>query len=194
MSQRDREIVNPRTGQRMRFLVTAEESDGALLRLETHNPPGPHAEPLHVHPRQETRAAVVSGSLCFVVDGHERRIGPGEEIVIPAGVPHHFSNDGDEDAVAIQEARPALRLAEFFATYFALARDGVLDEDGRPPLLVSAALGPVFAEEIRLVTPPWPLQRAAYALLAPLARLRGCHALVQGVAAPAAAAARPGAT
>jgi len=43
----------------------------------------------------------------------------------------------------------------------------------RPSLLRSALLGPAFAEEIRLVSPPWPLQRAAHALLGPIARLRG---------------------
>jgi hypothetical protein len=34
-------------------------------------------------------------------------------------------------------------------------------------------LGPQFADEIRLVTPPWPVQRVGYALLGPVARLRG---------------------
>lgn len=173
MAQAPREIENPRTGQRMRFLVTGADTDGALLRIETRNPPNGVAEPLHVHPLQETRAAVVSGRLRFLVDGEERLLGPGDEVTIPAGTPHRFWNDGDEDAVAIQEARPALRLDDFFETYFALAARGALDETGRPPLLLSALLGPRFADEIRLVAPPWPLQRAAYALLAPVARLRG---------------------
>jgi quercetin dioxygenase-like cupin family protein len=173
MTVAPREIVNPRTGQRMRFLLTGEDTGGALLRLETVNPPTGLPEPVHVHPHQETRAEMSSGTLRFVVDGAERRIGPGESITIPAGVPHHFVNDGDEDAVAIQEARPALRTAEFFITYFAMAARGELDEHGRPSLLRSALLGPRFADEIRLVTPPWPVQRLAYGLLAPRARLRG---------------------
>jgi quercetin dioxygenase-like cupin family protein len=173
MNQTQREIRNPRTGQRMRFLLSAAETDGELLRIETVNPPGGIFEPLHVHPHQETRAEVLSGTLRFVVDGRERRLGPGEAITIPAGVPHHFANDCDEDAVAVQEARPALRTAEFFETYFGMAERGELDEHGKPSLLRSALLGPEFAEEIRLVSPPWPLQRAAYALLAPIARMRG---------------------
>jgi quercetin dioxygenase-like cupin family protein len=165
-----RELFNPRTGQRMRFVRTGAETDGALLRIETVNPPNAIAEPTHVHPRQETRAQMVSGTLRFVVDGEERRVGPGEAITIPAGVPHRFVNDGDEDAVAIQEARPALRTAEFFETYFGLAERGELDESGKPSLLRFAALGPEFADEIRLVRPPWPVQRALFALLGPIAR------------------------
>ena len=171
-----REIFNPRTGQRMRMLLTGADTGGELLRIESTNPPTGVAEPVHIHPRQETRAEVRSGSLRFLVDGEERRLGPGDAITIPAGVPHCFANDGDEDAVAIQEARPALRLAEFFEAYFELARRGELDEHGSPSLLAFARLGPAFADEIRVVSPPWPVQRALFALLGPIARRRGAPA------------------
>ena len=98
---------------------------------------------------------------------------PVESVTIEDGVPHHFSNDGNEDAVAIQEFRPALRTAEFFETFFELARRGELDERGMPSLLRLAILAPRFCDEIRVVRPPWPVQRAAYAVLAPFARARG---------------------
>ena len=173
MTETARELSNPRTGQRMRFLLTAADTAGELLRIETINPPTGVAEPVHVHPRQETRAELRAGSLRFVVAGEERRLGPGDAITIPAGVPHRFVNDGDEDAVAIQEARPALRTAEFFETYFGLAARGELDEHGKPSLLRFAVLGPAFGDEIRLVSPPWPVQRAVFVLLGPIARLRG---------------------
>jgi quercetin dioxygenase-like cupin family protein len=173
MRPTDREIHNPRTGQRMRFLRTAADTDGALLRIETVNPPTGVAEPAHVHPSQESRAEVITGTLCFVADGDQRRLRPGDAITIAAGVPHHFVNDGEEDAVAIQELRPALRTAEFFEVLFDLARRGELDEHGMPSLLRLAVLAPAFADEIRVVSPPWPVQRVAFALLAPIARLRG---------------------
>ncbi|MCL6441103.1 MAG: cupin domain-containing protein [Thermoleophilum sp.] len=166
-----REIFNPRTGQRMRFLRTAADTNGELLRIETVNPPNGVAEPMHVHPKQESRAHVVAGTLRFTVAGEERHLGPGDSITIPAGVPHHFRNDGNEDAVAIQEFRPALHSQQFFETYFDLARRGELDEQGKPSLLRAALVLPRFADEIRVVSPPWPLQRLAFALLAPVARL-----------------------
>ncbi len=173
MTAPSREIVNPRTGQVMRFLLTAAETNGELLRARTTNPAGRDAEPVHIHPRQESRAEVVAGTLRFVVDGIDRRLGPCETIRIPPGVPHRFVNDGGEDAVAIQEFRPALRTEQFFRIYFELAARGELDERGMPSLLRLAVLGPAFAEEIRVVSPPWPLQRAAYTVLGPIARLRG---------------------
>jgi mannose-6-phosphate isomerase-like protein (cupin superfamily) len=176
MSQIAREIQNPRTGQRMRFVRTAADTDGALLRIETVNPPTAVAEPMHIHPRQESRAEIIAGTLRFVVDGEERRLGPGEAITIPAGTPHYFVNDGDEDAVAIQEFRPALRTTEFFEALFELARRGELDEHGKPSMLRLAVLGPAYADEIRVPSPPWPLQRATFALLAPIARMRGYRA------------------
>jgi quercetin dioxygenase-like cupin family protein len=108
MQRSDQEIHNPRTGQIMRFRQTAEETKGTLLRIESVNPPTGVAEPEHVHPHQESRAEVITGSLRFVVEGEERRLGPGDAITIPAGTPHYFVNDGKVDAVSIQEFRPAL--------------------------------------------------------------------------------------
>lgn len=169
----NRDLFNPRTGQRMRLLLTGADTGGELLRIETTNPPTDVGEPMHLHPRQETSAEVRAGTLRFVVDGQEHRLGPGDAITIPAGVPHRFVNDGDEDAVAVQEARPALRLAEFFEMYFGLAERGLLDEKGMPSLLRVAVFAPTFADEIRMVSPPWPVQRVAFALLGPIARMRG---------------------
>lgn len=173
MGQTEEEIHNPRTGQHMRFLQTDGDTDGALLRIESINPPTEVAEPAHIHPLQESRAEVLTGTLHFFVDGQERRLGPGEAITIPAGTPHYFLNDGEQDAVSIQEFRPALRTADFFKALFNLAERGELDESGMPSLLRLAILAPVFANEIRAVNPPWPVQRAVFALLAPIARLRG---------------------
>jgi quercetin dioxygenase-like cupin family protein len=173
MARSGQNISNPRTGQRMRFLRTAADTGGELLSIESVNPPTGKFEPEHVHPHQESGARVVSGVLHFLVEGEGRVVGPGEAITIPAGVPHSFCNDGAEDAIAVQEFRPALRTAEFFETYFGLAERGELDEEGKPSLLRFVALGPAFADEIRLTRPPWGLQRAAFALLGPVARALG---------------------
>jgi quercetin dioxygenase-like cupin family protein len=173
MLRSSRELHNPRTGQRMRILLSGEETGGARLRIESVNPPHGVLEPVHVHPRQESSAEVRSGTLRFVVAGRERRLAAGDTITIAPGVAHTFVNDGDDEAVSVQEFRPALRSAEFFATYFGLAQRGELDEQGRPSMLRFAALGPAFADEIRLVRPPWVVQRAVFALLGPFARRRG---------------------
>ncbi len=191
MGQVPEEIHNPRTGQRMRFLQNAADTDGALLQIESLNPPTGVAEPEHVHPRQESRATLITGTLRFFVNGQPRQLGAGETITIPAGTPHHFVNEGDQDAISVQEFRPALRTAELFRALFELAERGKLDERGMPSLLTLALLGPQFADEIRATSPPWPIQRAAFILLAPLARLRGHSAWLRMATPSAMSSARP---
>jgi quercetin dioxygenase-like cupin family protein len=92
------EIVNPRTGQRMIFIELHDE----LLRIDSLNPPTPQREPVHVHPKQESGAEVLAGTLVFEVAGTQRRVGPGETIRVAANTPHRFWNDGSEDARSIQ--------------------------------------------------------------------------------------------
>ena len=165
-------IHNPRTGQRMEFV--REEPD--VLEMQTVNPPSSEPEPEHVHPRQASGARVTSGALMFEVDGAQRLVREGESIEIPANTPHRFWNEGTDDAHAVQWFRPALKTRAFFETFFALARAGKLDERGMPSLLQLAVMIPVFADEIRPTRPPWPVQRAAAAILAPVARRRGYRA------------------
>ena len=173
MAQAGEEIVNPRTGQRMIFRQTAGDTGGTLLRLETLNPPHGAAEPEHVHVRQESSAEVLAGTLHFRVRDEVRVVRAGEKIVIPPNTPHRFWNEGEEDARAIQEFRPALRTELFFETLFGLARDGKLNDKGMPSLLQLAVMTPAFGDEIRPTSPPWPLLRVIAWLLGPIAHARG---------------------
>jgi quercetin dioxygenase-like cupin family protein len=169
-------IGNPRTGQRMVFLQTGADTGGELLRIECFNPPTGVDEPEHCHPLQESRTEVISGTLRFRVRGETCEVGPGESHTIPAGVPHSFGNYGDAEAHWIAEFRPALRTDAFFEALFDLASRDQLDELGMPSLLQLAVSVPAFAQEIRVTRPPWPVQRVLFALLGPIARLRGLHA------------------
>jgi quercetin dioxygenase-like cupin family protein len=169
-------IENPRTGQRMVFLQTGADTDGELLRIECFSPATAMDEPEHCHPRQESRAHVISGTLRFRVRGEVQEVSAGESHTIPAGVPHSFGNYGDEEAHWIGEFRPALRTDAFFETLFDLAAHDELDERGMPSLLQLAVSVPAFSEEIRVTRPPWLVQRALFALLGPIARRRGLHA------------------
>ena len=163
------EIVNPRTGQRLRFTRIGDDE----LRIDTVNPPTDEREREHVHPRQESGAEVRSGSLVFETWGTPRRIGPGESVAVPPDTPHRFWNDSEQEAHSVQFFRPALDIAAFFETYFELARRGEVTERGGLSLLRVAAMVPEFADEVRLTRPPWPIVRAMAALLGPVARWRG---------------------
>jgi len=171
MAHQGQEITNPRTGQHMKFLQISPDE----LRIDTLNPPSSIREPVHVHPRQESGAAVLSGEVVFEVERERRSVSAGETITIPANTPHHFWNESPSDARSIQFFRPALDTAAFFETLFALAQRDQLDNNGMPKLLPLAAMVSEFGQEIRPLSPPWPLLRALAAVLAPIARVRGHH-------------------
>lgn len=167
------EIVNPRTGQRTKFVQTADDTANVLLQMETYHPPHNPAEPEHTHPLQESRCAVVAGSLCFCIRGVEQSVRAGESVTIPRGVAHYFWNDGDDEAYAVQEFRPALKIEDFFVTYFALARDGKLNKAGLPSILQLAVLMQEYDQEIRVTQPPRRIQQLLMWTLGPLGRLLG---------------------
>ncbi len=171
MAHQGQEITNPRTGQWMKFLSIEPSS----LVIESVSPSGSEAEsePLHVHPKQESGCEVRSGALVFEVNGDRREVAAGESITIPAGTPHRFWNDSGEDARSVQHFAPALRIAEFFEAFFALADLGQLTENGMPKLLPLAVMVGEFGDEIRPVFPPWPLVWAMSGALGPIARARG---------------------
>ena len=168
------EITNPRTGQRMAFVETGPER----LLIDSINPPTEEREPLHVHPKQVSGAKVVSGSLVFEVDGVEQRLTGGESISIPANTPHRFWTDGEEETHSIAFFEPALEIAAFFETLFSLAEEGKIGENGMPTLLQLAVMVPEFENEIRPLSPPWPVLRLLAAALTPIARARGYRARV----------------
>lgn len=166
-------ITNARTGQRMIFLKTGKETNGNLLEINSFNPKTEMMEPIHVHPRQESSAEVIAGKLHFLVNGKEQVLGPGEKIVIPAGAPHRFWNEDEEEAESVQRFSPALTIDEFFETFFALANDGKLKDDGMPPFLQLPLMGLKHKNDIRVISPPWALQLVTYVILAPIGFLMG---------------------
>ncbi len=92
---------------------------------------------------------------------------------IPRNVPHTFWNVADVEAHAIQEFRPALKIEDFFVTYFALAQAGRLNTQGLPNLLLMAVLMQECDQEIRVQQPPRLVQKLLMWSLAPLGRLLG---------------------
>jgi hypothetical protein len=69
MARAGDELVDPITGERMIFRKTAKETDGELLQLDRIGKAGWKAGPLHVHPYQEERFEVISGTLGSHVAG-----------------------------------------------------------------------------------------------------------------------------
>lgn len=74
----------------------------------------------------------------------------------------------------IMGIRPALNTETFFETIYGLSRYGKVDENGVPPLLQTAIICRTY--ENYLPSPPIWLQKALFAVLAPVGRLMGYRA------------------
>jgi quercetin dioxygenase-like cupin family protein len=173
-------IENPATRERITFLNTTQETNGELLRFEYVLPPG-FTIPEHVHPYQEERHEVLSGTLRGRVGGQERDYGEGERVVGPAGVPHAWQNpSSDEELRFVSELRPPLMFETILETTFGLARAGKTTKQGIPkdPLqlavLVDETRGIFYSSRV-----PVAVQEAFLALfgvLASVGRLLGYKA------------------
>jgi mannose-6-phosphate isomerase-like protein (cupin superfamily) len=174
MAKRGDVIEHPVTGERFTFLETREDTGGEYSRIEARVIPHGFVAAAHVHPLVEETFEIRAGTWAFVVDGEEKRIGPGEGASIPVGTPHAWWNAGEEEGVAIVGFRPALKADEFFESFFGLAQDGkVSPKTGLPNLLWMALILRHYRDFVHLARPPLFVQRAVFTTLAAVAKVLG---------------------
>jgi len=162
MSQEDsptasfRPFFNPATGEWITYTAIAEDNDGQLVRFNWRSVPS-GVIPEHIHPRQEERFTILAGQAHFTLNGEKHVAGPGQTIVVPAGVPHSVANPGPAQIEGIVERRPALQAKEFHEAVAGLAADGKTTTAGAPknPLQLGATFWH-FRHESRVTsTPIW---------------------------------------
>ncbi|HEX6749795.1 MAG TPA: cupin domain-containing protein [Longimicrobium sp.] len=78
--------------------VRAEDTGGGATIVEHTLPPGYIAMPLHTHQRETETTYVLEGTLWVQVGKRVTKLGAGQTIVKPAGVPHTYWNEGRHDA------------------------------------------------------------------------------------------------
>jgi transcriptional regulator with XRE-family HTH domain len=69
---------------------------------------GPGDPPMHEPGARET-AVVERGALRLLIDGTEHALGAGDCVTFDADLPHHFENDGEEEAVLLAILSAGLR-------------------------------------------------------------------------------------
>ena len=169
-------LENPKTGQRIIFRRTSEDTSGELLEVESvYTSPSPSRPPAHYHPAQEEIFRVLAGELHVVINGRQRVLKRGETLVIAEGAWHQMW--AEKAGVCVNwQTRPALKTEAFFETVFGLASRGKTDEKGAPHLLQAAVIARAYSDEFRLASPPWIVQRLLLAVLAPVGGLLGYRA------------------
>ena len=100
----------------VRFLLTGEQTGGALFVAEVSVPPG-CGNPPHIHSREEETFYVQQGTLTVHVGGKTVSASAGDAICLPRGVAHCFENAGDVDVKALLMAVPA-GMERFFEEAF----------------------------------------------------------------------------
>lgn len=93
---------------KVRVHVHAEGSDtaGHCAVIEQQHPPQTGA-PLHYHLHEAEGFYVLAGEYLFVIGSERYRVGPGEFVFAPKGVPHAFVNRSPDPARMLIMLMPA---------------------------------------------------------------------------------------
>ena len=100
------------SGNYLRFIRTAAETDGELLEMESTYREGAALPPAHFHPSQDEHFEVLEGTVKTIIDGVETSHAAGDTFHVPAGAVHQMV--GEAGTRLNWQVRPALRTAEFF--------------------------------------------------------------------------------
>jgi len=151
-----RPFFNPATGEWITYTAIAEDSNGQLVRFNWRCVPS-GVIPEHIHPRQDERFTILAGKAHFTLNGEKHVAGPGQTVVVPAGVPHSVANPGPAQIDSIVERRPALQAKEFHEAAAGLAADGKTTPTGVPknPLQLGATFWHFRHESRVTATPIW---------------------------------------
>jgi mannose-6-phosphate isomerase-like protein (cupin superfamily) len=169
-------IENPVTGERLVFHQTSSDTRGEQVIFETFVQPNGFVAAAHVHPRQEERFHVLTGTVGFRIGRKRLVAGPETRLVVPPGTAHKFWNAGDEVARFLCEVRPALQFEQLIETMFGLAAAGRTNRKGMPNPLQLAVVAHHHFDDVRLPFPPAWVQWLGLAAGAPLGRLLGYRA------------------
>ena len=166
-------IVNPVTGEQLRFLKTSRDTGGESVVVEATIQPDGAVAAAHVHPKQSELFKVLEGTVGFKVGGQTIEVKAGESVLVEPGTAHKFWNAGETPARFVTEVRPALQFERLIETMFSLAADGKTNKKGMPNPLRLAVIANEHFDDVQLPFPPAFLQRMALAMGAPVGRLFG---------------------
>ena len=132
-----RTITNPVFEDEVRFVTTAEESDGEVTELEITLKPGGEND-LHYHQTYAETFTAVEGRLGVRLGpkGVEHILEPGQSKVVDEGQIHAFFNPTDADITFKVELKPGhTGFEQSLRIMYGLAHDGEVNAQGMPKSL-----------------------------------------------------------
>lgn len=170
MAKVGEEMVNPVSRERFVWRHTAESTGGAFCEFDLHLGEGAVVAAAHVHPGQQERFEVRSGSIRLRSEGQEELLSAGDVRTIEPGTTHSWGNAASGETVVTVRLTPALRSEAFFASFCRVANGGHANAKAMPrnPLRLA-----VLAHEYRDVArlPGAAGSAPALAILGAFARL-----------------------
>src|SRR5262245_40681566 len=99
----------------IRFLLTAEDTNGSMSVFEILIPDGQKlVPPAHKNDAYEETLYGIQGVLTWTIDGKPIEVGAGQAVCIPRGAVHRFDNFGKEDAKQLVVITPAIMTPAYF--------------------------------------------------------------------------------
>lgn len=108
MAYQNKIINNSKTGQQIKFIQTAKDTDGKLLEMESTFAPHSKEPPPHYHPIQKEDFKVIKGKITVKINGKQKILKQGECIDIPANTVHSMWNASEETTIVNWKVQPAL--------------------------------------------------------------------------------------
>jgi quercetin dioxygenase-like cupin family protein len=165
-------LDNPVLGHQYRLLRRDTDDAGEFLQSEFRFDADASHFDAHIHPEQDETIRVLLGQFEVVVGEDRRTLGSGEEITLPAGVPHYHGNVAGVETRVFHEIRPPMDFEEGLRMFCELAAAGKTKAKGGN-LVATAVFLDAHPRQLYMATPSIGVQNVLISVLAPLGRRLG---------------------
>lgn len=167
-------------GEKITFLRTIVK-DG-VETLEGHIEVQPKAgPPMHTHHKQDESFFIVSGKMAYQVEGEDPKYAwPGETVLIRAGIPHKFWNDGDDLLVCKGYVTPPDNFVYFLSNIY----ESINANHGKPGLYDGAFLLTRYRSEFDMNEIPSFVRKIIFPVVLVFGNLLGKNKKFRGAPEP----------
>lgn len=125
------------------FFATAHETGGHADIFEVSVPEGAKVPVAHHHVEVDELVYALEGTLTYTLDGVVHELRPGQQLLAPKGIVHHFANNHSGTARFLSVLTPATIGPAFFREAAELAAGGPPDPAAVGRVMLKHGLVPV---------------------------------------------------